>query len=222
MAGPTRSEALAGAFPGRRASSPVWQAGRRAATPRRGPPPPTGELELPPAGDRTLGSGPHGPGRGHAGVVPSKKAVRRDSLVFVGVIWLFDQPWSDGLLSSLGQCDPLFARTASWRWRTSRFGSNSRCGRREPRPRLTPLDRMFWVVLSSFWKSWRSSLQVVRPETVVRWHRQGFRHYWACKSRRRCGRPGIEIELRDLIRRMSRAILSGARRGSMGSCRSWG
>ena len=46
---------------------------------------------------------------------------------------------------------------------------------------------------------------MVRPETVVGWHRQGFRRYWAWKSRRRCGRPGIGTELRDLIRRMSRA-----------------
>ncbi len=76
---------------------------------------------------------------------------------------------------------------------------------RRPRPRLTVMDRIFWVVLSRFWKSWRSSLQVVRPETVVGWHRQGFRRYWAWKSRRRCGRPGIGTELRDLIRRMSRA-----------------
>jgi hypothetical protein len=64
---------------------------------------------------------------------------------------------------------------------------------------------MFWVVLSRFWKSWRSSLQVVRPETVVRWHRRGFRLYWAWKSRRRWGRPAIGRDLRDLIRQMSRA-----------------
>src|SRR6267378_583107 len=76
---------------------------------------------------------------------------------------------------------------------------------RQPRPRLTILDRVFWVLLSMFWKSWRSSLQVVRPETVVGWHRQGFRRYWAWKSRRRSGRPLISTELRDLIRRMSRA-----------------
>jgi N-methylhydantoinase B len=48
-------------------------------------------------------------------------------------------------------------------------------------------------------------LGVVRPETVVGWHRQGFRRYWAWKSRRRSGRPIIDTELRDLIRRMSRA-----------------
>src|SRR2546422_11276587 len=50
---------------------------------------------------------------------------------------------------------------------------------RQPRPRLTAMDRIFWVVLSRLWKGWRNSLQVVRPETVVGWHRQGFRRYWA-------------------------------------------
>ena len=76
---------------------------------------------------------------------------------------------------------------------------------RRPRPRLTAMDRTFWVILSRLWKGWRSSLRVARPETVVGWHRQGFRCYWAWKSRRRRGRFGIAMELRELIRRMSRA-----------------
>jgi len=74
---------------------------------------------------------------------------------------------------------------------------------RRPRPRVTEMDRIFWIVLSRVWENWRSSLQVVRPETVVPWHRRGFRLYWAWKSRRRSGRPMISTELRDLIRRMS-------------------
>src|SRR6059036_3190701 len=74
----------------------------------------------------------------------------------------------------------------------------------QPWPRLTAMARIFWVVLSRLWKSWRNSLQVVRPETVVGWHRQGFWRYWAWKSRRRRGRPAIETEIRGLIR-MSRA-----------------
>src|SRR3989442_3241384 len=74
----------------------------------------------------------------------------------------------------------------------------------QPRPRVTATDRIFWVALSRLWKSWRNSLQVVRPETVVGWHRQGFRRYWAWKSRRRRGRPMIRTELRDLIPPMSR------------------
>src|SRR5256712_6107321 len=76
---------------------------------------------------------------------------------------------------------------------------------RAPRPRLTEMDRIFWVFLSRLWTGWRYSLQVVRPETVVGWHRQGFRRYWAWKSRRQSGRPMISTELRDLIRRMSYA-----------------
>src|SRR5437667_2808436 len=76
---------------------------------------------------------------------------------------------------------------------------------RQPRPRLTEMDRIFWIVLSRLWKNWRSALQAVRPETVVRWHRRGFRLYWAWKSRRRWGRPAIGRDLRDLIRQMSRA-----------------
>jgi hypothetical protein len=78
-----------------------------------------------------------------------------------------------------------------------------KAGRR--RPRLTEMDRMFWVVLSRLWTSWRHSLHVVRAETVVGWHRQGFKRYWAWKSRCRSGRPKITKELRELIARMSRA-----------------
>src|SRR3989441_11220128 len=84
---------------------------------------------------------------------------------------------------------------------------------RQPRPRLTEMDRMFWIVLARLWKNWRRSLQVVRPETVVRWHRRGFRLYWAWKSRRRWGRPAIGRVLRDLIGQVGRANpLGGAPR----------
>src|SRR5689334_19589243 len=76
---------------------------------------------------------------------------------------------------------------------------------RQPRPRLTEIDRIFWVLLSKLWTSWRHSLLVVQPQTVIGWQRRGFRRYWAWKSRRRSGRPVIDTELRDLIRRMSRA-----------------
>src|SRR2546427_3444233 len=76
---------------------------------------------------------------------------------------------------------------------------------RQPRPRLTAMDRIFWVVLSRLWKGWRNSLQVVRPETVVGWHRQGFRRYWAWKRRRRPGRPATRVEMRERIPQMRRA-----------------
>ena len=56
---------------------------------------------------------------------------------------------------------------------------------RRPRPRLTEMDRLFWMVLSKLWRNWRGALLIVKAETVVRWHRQGFKRYWFWKSRRR-------------------------------------
>src|SRR5271166_3362061 len=61
-------------------------------------------------------------------------------------------------------------------------------------------DRVLWSWLSRLWPGWRQGLLLVRRETVVRWHRQGFRLYWRWDSRSRCpGRPRIEPEIRDLI-----------------------
>jgi transposase InsO family protein len=75
---------------------------------------------------------------------------------------------------------------------------------RNLRPRLTDGDRLFWLVLSKVWNGWQDALHVVKPATVVRWHRQGFRYYWRWKSRHQ-GRPGVDTELRAMIRSMSRA-----------------
>jgi len=73
------------------------------------------------------------------------------------------------------------------------------------RPRLTPADRLLWVGLSRLWRDWRSALAIVKPETVVAWHRAGFRRFWTWKVRRgHPGRPVISREVRDLIRRMCR------------------
>lgn len=73
------------------------------------------------------------------------------------------------------------------------------------RPRIRQLDRIFWVRLSKLWSNWRSSLLIVQPDTVVRWHQQGFRLYWRWKSRTKTvGRPKVEAEIRKLIRRMCR------------------
>jgi hypothetical protein len=73
------------------------------------------------------------------------------------------------------------------------------------RPQLRHRDRLFWIVLSKLWKDWRAALVVVKPDTVVKWHRQGFQLYWRWKSRVRCvGRPPLDKEIRDLIRRISR------------------
>ena len=70
------------------------------------------------------------------------------------------------------------------------------------RPRLRLCDRVFWSWLSRVWPSWRSALLIVKPETVIRWHRQGFRLYWRWKSRPKGGRPTVDAEIRSLIRRM--------------------
>ena len=72
-----------------------------------------------------------------------------------------------------------------------------------PRPRLSPLDRTFWVVVSRLWPRWKEHLVVVRPETVIRWHRQGFRSYWRSISTPGPGRPPIPEETKALIVRMA-------------------
>jgi len=71
------------------------------------------------------------------------------------------------------------------------------------RARLTNNDRWFFVQLYRWFPSILPVLVIIRPETLVRWHRAGFRRYWRWKSRRRGGRPQIETELRALIRQMS-------------------
>ena len=71
------------------------------------------------------------------------------------------------------------------------------------RPRLRPTDRWLWVVLARLWSNWRSALIIVKPETVLGWHRQGFRLYWTWKSRHRPGRPNVTAEIQQLIRTMS-------------------
>ena len=73
------------------------------------------------------------------------------------------------------------------------------------RAKLTSLDRLLWVWLSRIWSDWRSALAIVKPETVVNWHRAGFRLLWTWKMRRgQPGRPVISREVRALIRRMCR------------------
>ena len=77
--------------------------------------------------------------------------------------------------------------------------------RQRPRPSLRKADRVFWVILSCLWPGWRHALVIVRPETVIGWHRKAFRLFWTWKSRRgKPGRPPVSREIRYLVRRMSR------------------
>jgi putative transposase len=83
--------------------------------------------------------------------------------------------------------------------------------RKRPRPRISRTDRLFWVLLRRCWSRWADALITVKPETVVRWHRAGFRAYWRWKSRKP-GRPRIDHDVRELICRMARENPWGAPR----------
>jgi hypothetical protein len=73
------------------------------------------------------------------------------------------------------------------------------------RPTLNNADRLFWIGLARVWAEWRSALRIVKPETVIAWHRKGFRMFWTWKVRRgKPGRPAVSPDTRALIRRMSR------------------
>lgn len=76
--------------------------------------------------------------------------------------------------------------------------------RKRPRPPLNAGDRLFWTTLRRFWSRWSDALVIVKPETVIGWHRAGFRLYWRWRSRSRGGRPRITPELRDLIARLAK------------------
>jgi len=110
--------------------------------------------------------------------------------------------------SFLGTLRSCFQTRAAWQLEILAFRHQinvlrrSQCGR----VRLTEVDRLLWAGLLHLWSGWRSALIIVKPETVMAWHRRGFRLYWTWKSRqRRPGRPEVSREVRDLIRKMSLA-----------------
>jgi len=73
------------------------------------------------------------------------------------------------------------------------------------RPKISIWDRFFWVSLSIIWKDWKSVLIVVQPETVIRWHRKGFKLFWAYKSRKKgAGRPSLDPEITARIKNMAK------------------
>src|ERR1017187_8567528 len=76
--------------------------------------------------------------------------------------------------------------------------------RAPPRLRLHGSDWALLVWMTKLWLSLLGAVQVVQPETILRWHRAGFKVFWRWKSRNRAGRPKIDRGLRDLIQRMSR------------------
>lgn len=77
--------------------------------------------------------------------------------------------------------------------------------RKQPRPKLHRFDRLFWVVVGRIWSNWPEALILVKPDTVVSWYRAGYRLFWRWRSRSGgTGRPKIDEEIRQLIRRMKR------------------
>ena len=94
----------------------------------------------------------------------------------------------------------LAAENLALRQQLALFERRSKC------PRLRKRDRVFWAILSRIWPKWRSALLIVQPETVVRWHRQGFKLSWrairpmkgTCVLRPEC--PAQTISLKDSTR----------------------
>src|SRR5450432_4153596 len=76
--------------------------------------------------------------------------------------------------------------------------------RRRPRPPLDWTDRLFWVALSRAWSRWRNVLIIVKPATVIRWHRSAFCRVWTWRSRRAPGRPRVDRRTRDLVCQLAR------------------
>ncbi|MDQ3685527.1 MAG: helix-turn-helix domain-containing protein, partial [Acidobacteriota bacterium] len=78
--------------------------------------------------------------------------------------------------------------------------------RLQPRLPLQPQDRLFWVWLSKIWGRWRHGLIIVKPETVINWHRKGFRLFWTkISQRKRVGRPAVSPQVRASIKQMAEA-----------------
>ena len=90
-----------------------------------------------------------------------------------------------------------------------------------PRLNFRRTDRVLLCWLSRLWYGWQSALLIVQPDTLTRWHRQGFKLYWRWKSRKKSGRPKIDAEVRSLIRRMCRDNLTWGARAFSPSWLSW-
>jgi len=76
--------------------------------------------------------------------------------------------------------------------------------RQVKRPRLTGSDRLFWMVLKRMWPRWDEILTIVKPATVIAWHRTGFRLFWRWKSHPKGGRPRVDPDVRALVKAMWR------------------
>jgi hypothetical protein len=90
------------------------------------------------------------------------------------------------------------------------------------RLKVTAADRIFWVWLRHVWGDWKSVLMIVKADTVVAWHRKGFRLFWTWKIHRgKRGRPSVPQEIRNLIRMLSRNNRAGVRHAFTANCSNW-
>jgi hypothetical protein len=111
------------------------------------------------------------------------------------------------LLAVLGALMSMFKTSAQLRLENLALRQQLTVLRRSApkRLKLTPADRIFWVSLRHVWVDWRSTLMIVKAETIIAWHRKGFRLFWTWRIRRgKPGRPSVPQEIRDLIRMLSR------------------
>src|ERR1022692_15598 len=74
--------------------------------------------------------------------------------------------------------------------------------RQTRKPKLRQADRLLWLALRRLWPDWHRALVLVQPQTLIAWHRLGFRLFWRWKSRDRGGRPAVDHKLIQLTRRM--------------------
>ena len=87
--------------------------------------------------------------------------------------------------------------------RTWCFVNNWALKRTVKRPPLRTRDRLFWILLATAWRDWRGALVFVRPDTVVRWHREWLRRRWTARShKKRPGRPTTDVSIRKLVQEM--------------------
>ena len=98
-------------------------------------------------------------------------------------------------LRSLQFCLRSCVRVPPWGSRTWPYATQIGALQRSAatRPKLTSGDRLFWIRLSRRWRDWRSALAIVKPETVLAWHRAGFRLFWTWKVRRAQPRNGASL-----------------------------
>ena len=104
-----------------------------------------------------------------------------------------------GLLRGVRTQRALVLENLAWRHQLAVLQRTAR------RPRLRHSDRVCWVLLARLWRGWAEAVVLLKPETVIRWQRAGFRLFWTWKSRRRLGRPSVPRDVRELIRTIARA-----------------